>query len=348
MRTVEVKTEKPYKIYVGSGLLDEAGRIAENSLGGAEKVLIVADSVVAPLYLRTVRQSLGDAGFAAFSISFPAGETSKNFDTYRAVVSTAATLGFTRGDALIALGGGVTGDLTGFAAATYMRGIKYIQMPTTLLGGIDASVGGKTGVDLPEGKNLAGAFWQPEAVIFDTDTLDTLPEAELNNGLGEGVKYAVLCGGRIAEILDGGLNKDNMEEFCALCAGYKADVVSRDEKENGIRTLLNLGHTAGHAEEAVSGYTISHGAAVADGIKIMAEAAERHGELSGKDCAFIISLLEKYKLGSGIVFPSEDILPFVAHDKKMRKDGINAVVIRGIGDCRVRKMSLREFGEYIK
>ena len=347
MKTVLVNTPNPYLITVGKGLLPHIGKECKALLAKAKKILVVADTNVAPLYLAPVMKSLEEAGFEAYFKEIPAGEEHKNLTTYTSILTEAAARGFCRDDAFVALGGGVTGDITGFAAATYMRGIDFIQLPTTLVAGIDASIGGKTGVDFVGGKNLVGAFHQPRGVFFDVDTLATLPEDEIKNGLGEGIKYAVLCGGRIVEILREGIIAEEKEEFCALCAAYKAEVVEKDEKEGSLRQLLNLGHTAGHAIEKLSSYRVSHGQAVAMGIQMMAEGSVKKGVLSPKEGEEILSLLNKYGLKTRIPFSAKLIAEAAKSDKKMHGSSINAVEIVRIGYCRVKKMSVSEFGEYI-
>lgn len=348
MRTIKVQTAKPYDVVVGSDLFPYVGEQARTLLAGAAKYLIVTDSNVSPLYLEKLRESLRPNGVKIHSVVIPAGEEHKNFSSFEKIIAKAAKHGFCRDDAFIALGGGVVGDLCGFAAASYMRGIRYLQVPTTLLAGIDAAIGGKTGLDLPEGKNLVGAFHQPEGVFFNMDTLRTLPKAEIKNGLGEGVKYAVLCGGRIANILLNDELSSSLEEFCALCAEYKADVVSRDEKEGGLRTLLNLGHTPGHAIEKLSSYTVPHGTAVAMGLEIMAKASLEKGVLPVSEYEAIQSLLAALGFDEKPPFSLEQIALSAANDKKARSNGIHVVEIIRIGDCKIQKMTLQEYGDYIR
>lgn len=348
MNVIKVNVDKPYNVYVGAGLLDKVGEICTSQLGAVEKILVVTDSNVAPLYLQKVINNLKESGYNVFSMSIPAGERSKTLETFGLIESTAVRLGLTRKDAFVALGGGVVGDLTGFAAASYMRGIKYVQIPTTLLAGIDASVGGKTAVDIPEGKNLVGAFWQPSCVIFDTETLTTLPKAEFLNGLGEGVKYAILCGGRIKEILENDTLDRDIDEFCSLCVEYKAKIVTEDEKESGIRALLNLGHTIAHAEETITNYMIPHGAAVSDGIVVIANAAFNAKQIDKATLDSITALIKKYDLGTKLDFNKDELATLVTRDKKMQSKGINVITIHGFGDCRIENMSIENFKEYIR
>ena len=347
MTTVDVCTARPYQVKIGRGILQQIDTECVALLPKAMKILVVTDSNVAPLYLPAVSAALTNAGFALYSYVFPAGENSKNVFTFTGIVREAAKHGLCRDDAILALGGGVTGDLAGFAAASYMRGIRYVQVPTTLLAGIDSSIGGKTGFDLDEGKNLVGAFHQPAGVLFDIETLESLPFSEWKNGFGEAIKYAVLAGGRIAEIMLDGMRGEDTEELCALCAKYKADIVARDEKEGNLRQLLNLGHTIAHAEEKLSGYTVPHGEAVAAGIGVMARASYRAGGLTEEELYDVEWMLKEYELQREPLFPTNELVEAAANDKKAKSDGINVVEIVHFGDCRVRKMTMKEFGEYI-
>lgn len=276
VQTIEVHTAPAYEVTIGAGLLRECGARLKTVLGGC-RIAVAADSNVAPLYLETVCASLRDAGFAVCSYVFPAGEEHKNFTTLSAILEFLAESQLTRTDCVAALGGGVTGDMAGFAAASYLRGIRYVQLPTTLLSAVDSSVGGKTAIDLAAGKNLAGAFLQPAAVLCDTDCLRSLPAAVFADGAAEAIKTGVLSGETLFSLFEDGTLTDAPAEIIARCIRYKAGVVERDEKERGERRKLNLGHTAGHAIEKCSGYAIPHGHAVAVGLAVMARASERLG-----------------------------------------------------------------------
>lgn len=347
MRKIEVNTSKKYDIIIGKNILSSLGKEVKNVIKSGVKLLIVTDSNVEKLYLDKVYSILRDEGYDIYNFVIPAGEEYKNFDTYKSIMVYAAKNDFCRDDCFVSLGGGVVGDMTGFCASSYMRGINFVQIPTTLLSGIDASIGGKTGFDLDEGKNLIGAFYQPSLVFFDVDMLNTLPRKEYVNGLGEGIKYAVLCGDRIEEIVREGSVLDNLEEFCYLCGKYKVEIVEKDEREGGVRALLNLGHTVGHAIEKLSKFNISHGVAVAMGIKVMNKASYKNGTIN-KDTYFKIEeMLSKLSVDLDSPFTSLEIKNASKNDKKARNDGINIVEILGIGDCRIRKMTLDEFGEYI-
>jgi 3-dehydroquinate synthase len=349
MSCLKVNTKtRSYDVINQAGALENIGEYISKARG-ASSVLVVTDETVQDLYLGKVCASLNKSGFKSVSFAFPAGEKSKTAKTYLQIIDALAWSHFTREDLVLALGGGVVGDIAGFAAATYMRGIDVVQAPTTLLAAIDSAIGGKTGVDLEEGKNLLGAFHQPRLVLFDSDTLKTLSDADLKNGLGEGFKYAVLEGGRILQIMLEGVCEKNTDEFVALCQGVKASIVEDDEKESGRRKLLNLGHTLGHAVEKLSGFEIPHGEAVAQGILAMSEAALAAGELSGTDYRIICSVAHKYGFEKNNVFTYEDMLKAACSDKKLSKDNrIAFVKIKGIGNCAIEKAAFSQFEAYVK
>ena len=276
MKRIQVNTKPSYEVLIGPGVLSESGAYLKG-LFPDSRLAVITDSTVAPLYLETARESLTAAGYTVSTHVFPAGEASKNFVTLSGILEFLASVPLTRTDCLIALGGGVAGDMAGFAAACYLRGIRYVQMPTTLLSAVDSSVGGKTAIDLKAGKNLAGAFLQPSAVLCDTDCLRSLPPEVFADGAAEAVKTGVLCDESLFALFEDGSLTVNPAEVIARCVAYKAGVVERDEREQGERKLLNLGHTIGHAIEKCSGYRIPHGHAVAAGLAIMARSAERQG-----------------------------------------------------------------------
>lgn len=346
MIKVQVRTQNSYDVLLGKGLLQSAG-VEISKVVLPSKVLVVTDDNVEKLYLKDVKNALKDAGFEVFSQVIENGEKHKTPQTYLSVISKMAELELNRQDLVVALGGGVTGDIAGFAAATYMRGISVVQMPTTLLAGIDASVGGKTGVDLEAGKNLLGAFHQPKLVLFDLNTLDTLSQIDWQNGLGEGIKYAILCGGEMFDILEKGLDCDNILRFCELAVIAKRDIVERDEKESGERKLLNLGHTFGHAIEQLSKFQIPHGVAVAKGICLVAKAGKKSGVLSGTDFERISRLFEKYDLDTSCHYDHNELLKAIKMDKKVKaKNTISFVDIVAIGNCTIKTVEISTLGEY--
>jgi len=305
-------------------------------------IAVVTDTNVGPLYLDRTRASLEAAGFTVSSYVFPAGEQSKNFATLSAILEFLAGQRLTRTGCVAALGGGVTGDMAGFAAAVYLRGVRYVQLPTTLLAAVDSSVGGKTAVDLSAGKNLAGAFLQPAAVLCDTDCLATLTPHFFADGAAEAIKTGVLCDESLFSLFETGALKTAPGEVIARCVQYKAGVVERDEKEQGERKLLNLGHTVGHAIEKCSGYTVTHGHAVAAGMAVMARAAESLGWTEEPVADRIAACLEKNGLPTGTCYKAEDLAEAASADKKRAGGEITLVVPRRIGHCILKKIPLDE------
>ena len=339
MTDIRVHGSSAYTVSIGRGLLRTAGASAAAAVKG-RRALLISDTNVFPLWGKTVLQSLASAGFEAQTFVFPAGETSKTPETLIAAASACAKAELTREDLVVALGGGVVGDLGGLVSALYLRGIACLQLPTTLLAMVDSSVGGKTAVDLPEGKNLFGAFHQPVAVLCDPDALGTLPGPDFACGCGEIVKYAVLTGGRLQALVEAGI-AENLEEIVALCVACKRDLVERDEFDRGDRQLLNLGHTIGHAIEQASGFSLPHGAAVAAGLCRMARAAEARGDLAAADRRRIEALCRQYDLPTDADYPDEVLYSAALHDKKRRSDGISLVIPHGFGDCRVERVPLQ-------
>ena len=333
-------SQNPYEILLERGGLEQIGGKVRPLVHG-KNALVVTDENVAPLYLQTVKTSLESEGFRTYAKVVKAGEQHKTTATYLDIIDALGKEKFLRDDVVVALGGGVVGDMAGFAAATYMRGINLVQVPTTLLAQIDSAIGGKVGVDLEYGKNLLGAFYQPKLVFVDVDTLSTLPEREWQNGLGEGLKYAVLDGGRLFEIMDDKSVKDNLEEFVSLCAGYKAKVVEQDEKESGLRRLLNLGHTLGHAIEKKSDFEIPHGEAVKYGLALILQASKK---LDGADIPSLERGLEMVaSYGGKCPFDVAELLPLTTNDKKAEDAHINAVFAKRVGECFVQKMTFSSF-----
>lgn len=332
MKTITVSASRTYDIRIGHGLLAALGE-AVRGLGKVEKVFLVSDTQVYPLYGGAAEASLKAAGYSVSSFVFPAGEESKNGETFLKLLNALAQAGLSRSDLLVALGGGVVGDLAGFAAACYLRGIRFIQNPTTLLAAVDSSVGGKTAIDLPSGKNLAGAFYQPSLVLCDLNTLDTLPEDIFRDGCAEVIKYGVLYDPELFSQLEAsGLDFDR-EAVIARCVALKRDVVMEDEKDTGSRMKLNLGHTFGHAVEAHSRFTLSHGKSVAIGLAIIARASASMGICSEADAARIISVLKAFGLPVQTQYTAEALLPYLLSDKKRSGGTVNLILPEAIGRC---------------
>ena len=342
MQTIPVNTSPSYAVTIGPGLLKDCGARLREIIPPC-RMAVVTDSIVGPLYLETVQESLRAAGYDVSACEFPAGEENKNFHTLSDILEFLAKERLTRADCLIALGGGVVGDMAGFAAACYLRGIRYVQMPTTLLSAVDSSVGGKTAIDLRAGKNLAGAFLQPAAVLCDTECLKTLPPEILSDGAAEAVKTAVLSdAGLFHRMEDEGFQLLELEPVLAACVRYKAGVVERDEREQGERKLLNLGHTVGHAIEKCSGYAIPHGHAVAAGLAVMTRAAERLNWTSGPMAGQVCDCLKKLGLPISTEYSPEALAEAALSDKKRAGDSITIVVPREIGVCELMKIPVSE------
>jgi 3-dehydroquinate synthase len=307
--------DRSYPIHIGSGILETLGGACKTA-GLKGKCLIVTDEQVAPLYADQVFQSLGKAGFKPALEVLPAGEPTKSQAQLMNLYSKAAAQGLDRKCFMVALGGGVIGDLTGFAAASWLRGIRFVQVPTSLLAMVDSSVGGKTGINIPEGKNLVGAFHQPELVLIDLDTLKTLPPRELAAGMAEVVKYGIIWDAELFRVLE---KKPEMDAgLIARCCEIKAEVVGQDEREGGLRGILNFGHTAAHAIENVAGYgEFPHGEAVAIGMVYAAHLSVALKGLSVGESARIEKLLAGLSLPVGAPgLPWKDIRAAMAVDKK--------------------------------
>ncbi len=347
MKTVHVSTGKPYDIYIERGILSGCADYAKK-LSSAQRVTVISDTNVAPLYLDKVTAPLENARFSVNTFVFEAGEKSKHLGTISEIYRSLADFGMTRKDIIIALGGGVCGDMAGFAAASFLRGIDFIQIPTSLLAQVDSSVGGKTGVDLPQGKNLVGAFHQPIAVLIDPDTLGTLPDEFVIDGMGEVIKYGCIKDREFFEFLEAQNAEENIEKVIETCVKIKRDVVSRDEREKGERMLLNFGHTLGHGIEKLSGFTgITHGMAVAVGMILIAKAGEARGETEKGTADKIIGLCEKYGLPTQTDYSFSQLAASAKGDKKSAGDGINLVLLRKIGESFTKKVAQSDLEKFI-
>ena len=347
MKTVHIDASRSYDVRIGRGLLDDCGRqIAERVR--CASAAVVADDTVYALYGERVCASLEAAGVRTVCYVFPHGEKSKNLLEYAKILNFLAENRVTRADALIALGGGVTGDLGGFAAATYLRGIPFVQLPTTLLAAVDSSVGGKTAVDLPAGKNLAGAYYQPELVLCDLDTLDSLPREIFLDGCAEVIKYAVLGSRELFALLADIPSGKGLEEVTARCVEMKRDFVQSDELDRGARQMLNLGHTFGHAVEASSRFTLSHGKSVAIGMAMILRAACSRGLCSAETRDAVIALLQRYGLPTECPYPADMLLGALSADKKIFGTRLNLVVPTDIGACRLLPVGVDELSGWLR
>ena len=329
------------EIYIGRGLLAEvSARCLE--VFSPSRVHIVTDSTVAPLYLEQV-QAQFDLPTSVTII--PAGEEHKRLSTVEQIYHDLLAAGMTRKDLIIALGGGVTGDITGFAAATFLRGVSLCQIPTTLLAQVDSSVGGKTGVDLPEGKNLVGAFYQPRLVLIDPDVLNTLPESILIDGMAEVIKYGYIADASILELIAN--YRTHLEEIIYACVKIKCDVVSQDEHDTGLRMILNFGHTIGHAAEKLGGYTdLTHGQAVAVGMV----AAMQLSNAMGAPSDLLPALMEHLKqvgLPMELTYDREQIFHTLLSDKKKFGGTVNFILVRTPGTAEIVPIDMQTLHQFI-
>jgi 3-dehydroquinate synthase len=328
-----VHTSSPYEIVVERGCLARAGELAAAVFPPGARAVVVSDSNVLPLYGKAVVQSLGAAGFPAALCEFPAGEASKRLTTVEGMYRAFASAHLTRSDFVVALGGGVTGDMAGFAAATWLRGIRYLQIPTSLLAQIDSSIGGKTAVDTPQGKNLVGAFHQPSLVLIDPDTLATLTPAFFADGMGEAIKHGCIKSRALFDLIRDTDVKNDMERMIVENLKIKRAAVEADEFDNGERMLLNFGHTFGHALEKLHGYRgLSHGQAVGVGMVMMAKCGEKAGLTEPGTADEIASVLAKYGLPTCDTVDVGDIAETAMLDKKSRGGVINLVMLKKIGE----------------
>ena len=347
MKTIHIEASEPYNVLIGSGILDKSGEIVSGLLKSKHTV-IVSDDNVYPLYGKRLEKSLIENGFSVDSFVFPHGEESKSHKTLIELYNFLAEKNITRSDSLIALGGGVTGDLTGFAAASFLRGIDYVQIPTSLLAQIDSSVGGKTAVDIAGGKNLVGAFKQPKVVIADIDTLSTLSEDFFADGMGEAVKYGMIYSRELFDLIKSGKIKENLQKIIETCVDIKRKVVENDEFDLGLRMILNFGHTLGHSIEKYYNYNgISHGKAVATGMFIMTLAAEEKGIIEKnisdelKECLIVNNLPYETEV------PDKELFNGAINDKKRFSDNINLIICKEIGKAEIVKMPVSDFEKLI-
>lgn len=320
---------KKYDIIIEIGALSRAGECAAEVLGKGRRAVIVSDDNVYPLYGENLKKNLAEAGFdVGTEFVFPHGEQSKTMQTLERLLNHLADERLTRTDAVFALGGGVVGDLTGFAAAVYLRGIRYVQIPTSVIAATDSSVGGKTAVDLASGKNQAGAFHEPVLVLCDIDAISTLSPLYFSDGMAEVIKYGFISDKPLIDLLSVKNARDVLGEVIGMCVQDKIDVVSKDLLDNNIRQCLNLGHTVGHAVEALSEYSIPHGHAVAIGMVVITRAAVKRGLCTAETLDTLVELLEKYALPVDMPegYTAERLYEVTLHDKKMRSGTITLVV----------------------
>lgn len=347
MKRITVNASRTYDVVIDTDLLTHIGTYT-TEISQADTIAIISDSNVWPIYGNIVTASLNNAGFRVVNYTFPAGEESKNAATYLSILNFLAENHVTRTDMLVALGGGVVGDITGFAAATYLRGIAYIQIPTTLLAMVDSSVGGKTAIDLPAGKNLVGAFYQPALVLCDINALRTLPVEIFRDGCAEVIKYGILYDPDLfAHLSEHGTSFD-LEYVIARCVALKRDVVAADELEHSERKKLNLGHTIAHGIEAGSNYTVSHGKAVAMGMAIITRCACADGMCDSATCRGILDILTTFQLPANTAIDIDTIASTALSDKKRSGDYIDMIIPNAIGICSIHPIPVDELKRFIK
>ena len=343
MKQLTIPVQPAYDALLGEGLLAQAGALTAEAVRGRH-VLIVTDDGVAPLYLEAARTSYAAAGFTVETFVFPHGESNKSLQTVEAVLLAADRAGITRTGLFAALGGGLVGDLTGLSASLYLRGIDFVQIPTTLLAMVDASVGGKTAVNLSSGKNLCGAFYQPRLVICDPAVLRTLSPELFAEGMAEVIKTGAICDeGLLSRIAYG----DNLTGIIADCIRIKGEIVSQDEHDHGLRQLLNLGHTFGHALEKLNGYRIYHGEGVAVGMLIAAWAAEQHGLCEHGVYDELKAMLSMQHLPVTTPFTAGKVAENAMNDKKRRGDSLTLVLPSARGKSVLHPIRAAELADFI-
>lgn len=349
MERVRVAVAPTYDVMIGRDILSQAGQLLGKQIEGKQVLIVTDKNIEAHHYLAKLTNTISEGAEQIHQYILPAGEAEKSMDNVKIMVEHLANLNFSRNDILIALGGGVIGDLVGFVASVYLRGVDFIQIPTTLLAAIDSSVGGKTAVDLPQGKNLVGAFHQPTVVLCDVDTFKTLPPAIFEDGCSELIKYGMIMS---PQLLDQLLNMTQplnaaSKELVAIikkCVEMKASVVQQDERDTGKRQLLNYGHTLGHAIEQASDYQISHGRSVAIGQSIMLRMATEEGYIKDNYTDKIDGLLKQYHLLERKPYYDFEILSAIMlRDKKRRRADITIVLPTNYGECQLFSLPLDEF-----
>lgn len=352
MKKVYVEASKPYNVIIKSEILDFCGEEV-SKVHEPCRVLIVTDSNVLPLYAERVKLSLENSGFNVTVFSFPAGESSKNLSTVEKIWDTLAKNSFSRKDIIVALGGGVTGDIAGFAASAYLRGIDFVQISTTLLSQVDSSVGGKTGVDLPYGKNLVGAFWQPKLVLIDNKTLNTLPKKFFTDGMGEVIKYGFIKDPKLLNLIEAngsnGFDGELLEEIVFRCISIKSEIVKNDELDRGERIILNFGHTLGHSiEKALNYEKITHGEAVAIGMLMITKATQGKALTENGVYERMLAVCTAQGLMTSIDIDLEKLVSGALNDKKASGNEIELVILKKTGQAQTLKLEKDKLYDFLK
>lgn len=347
MNRISIFGTTSYDVVIDSGIINGLGRLLQDELGGV-RAMVVSDSTVAALYLGPVINSLRDAGYETSSISFAAGESIKSLENFELIVSALAEQEFTRADILIALGGGTVGDLAGYAASCFKRGMKLVQLPTSLLAAVDSSIGGKTAINLPLAKNQIGSFYNPCMVVCDPMLLSSLPSDSLLDGYAEIIKYGILNGTEIIDALRIAKGSGDYSKVIALSVKAKKELVEMDEQDSMFRQFLNLGHLVGHAIEAALDYTISHGHAVASGLSLETKACALSGLTSFNCYNSINDILEEFGFDLAASYPFELLCPYIHKDKRIADDQIKLIVPKSIGECVMRNVTIPELDLILK
>lgn len=347
MKTITVNVSQKYDIIIGDQILDYAVNNISFS-PNTQIAVIISDSNVYSLHGRKIHDCIESSGLSVIEYIVPAGEQYKNANTYIDILNFLAENSVSRSDIIFAFGGGVIGDIAGFVASTYLRGINYIQVPTTLLAMVDSAIGGKTAIDLKSGKNLVGAFYHPMAVFCDLSLLNTLPDREFRNGCAEIIKYAVLFDSSLFNILaNQGMLFDREEVICR-CIQFKCDIISKDERDHQDRKLLNLGHTIGHAIEVCSDYSVSHGEAIAVGMCIISCAAAANHLCKSELADTIASVIRDFHLPTNTVYTADMLCGYIMHDKKRAGSFIDLVLPVEIGKCSISTLSIHDLKSFIE
>ncbi len=351
IRKISLEISSSYDIFIGSGLISNAAEYISKAVS-SKKFAIISDDNVSPLYSNKLENSIEKAGYSFCKFVFPHGEASKSAETLLKIYSFLAENGITRSDCIIALGGGVVGDISGYAAASFLRGVNFINIPTSLLAQVDSSVGGKTAINISAGKNLVGAFKQPSLVLCDTNSLETLPQEYFIDGFGEIIKYAMISSAELFEILENhdlGTIKPLLSDIIFRCLSIKADVVTSDEFDTGNRMLLNFGHTLGHAIEKFYTYSgVSHGVAVGIGMLLVTKSSCGHSLTEKSALERLSKCLTNYDISTNSPLSSYELGKLAFNDKKRLGGLINIVLCDEIGHAYLKKMPFEDFLEFLK
>ncbi len=343
MKRFTISASSTYDVITGYDTIKDIGKYTGEVLDPC-RLCIITDSTVNSLYSQVVLTSLIESGFQTSKIVFPSGEHSKNLSTYTNILEALADEGITRSDAVVALGGGAVGDIAGFAAATYMRGIRYIQIPTTYEAAVDAAYGGETGLNLMSGKNLVGAFWQPSLVLCDYKFFETLSDLKIKDGAAEAVKFAVISESSLADHI----LKNDYEYVVERCISIKKSLIEADEKCYGLRQILGFGHTVGQAVEKLSSYSLPHGHAVAIGMVIESKAAFKAGLTKTDISVELTDIFKRLGFDTSCHYSADEIYNLAVMDKKIFGDKISVIVPEKFGKCSLHKISISNLREYIR